>query len=68
MVLSLLSGKEFWMISYDCLITLDGANSECFDLKSYDYLDAKDKLEFERLAGLYISLLNDFEEYRKKKY
>ena len=39
---------------------LDGA-LEVPDLKSYDYLDAKDKLEFERLAGLYnFSLLNDF--------
>ena len=46
---------------------LDGA-LEVPDLKSYDYLDAKDKLEFERLAGLYnFSLLNDFEEYNRKK-
>ena len=46
---------------------LDGA-LEVPDLKSYDYLDAKDKLEFERLAGLYnFELLNDFEEYNRKK-
>ena len=39
---------------------LDGA-LEVPDLKSYDYLDAKDKLEFERFAGLYnFSVLNDF--------
>ena len=37
---------------------LDGA-LDVPDLRSYDYLDAKDKLEFERLAGLYnFSLLN----------
>lgn len=46
---------------------LDGA-LEVPDLRSYDYLNAKDKLEFERLAGLYnFSLLNDFEEYNRKK-
>ena len=46
---------------------LDGS-LEVPDLKSYDYLDATDKLEFERLAGLYdFSLLKDFEEYNRKK-
>ena len=46
---------------------LDGA-LDVPDLRSYDYLDARDKLEFERLAGLYdFSLLNDFEEYNRKK-
>lgn len=46
---------------------LDGS-LEVPDLKSYDYLDAKDKLEFERLAGLYnFELMNDFEEYNRKK-
>lgn len=46
---------------------LDGS-LEVPDLRSYDYLDAKDKLEFERLAGLYnFELLNDFEEYNRKK-
>ena len=43
-------------------------NLEVPDLKSYDYLNAADKLEFERLAGLYdFSLLKDFEEYNRKK-
>ena len=46
---------------------LDGS-LEVPDLKSYDYLNAADKLEFERLAGLYdFSLLKDFEEYNRKK-
>ena len=39
------------------------------DLKSYDYLNAADKLEFERLAGLYDFSIycRDFEEYNRKK-
>ena len=38
------------------------------DLKSYDYLNAEDKLEFERLAGLYnFETMQGFEEYNRKK-
>ncbi|MGL5682045.1 MAG: SusC/RagA family TonB-linked outer membrane protein [Marinifilaceae bacterium] len=38
------------------------------DLRSYDYLNASDKLEFERLANLYnFELKDDFENYNEKK-
>lgn len=38
------------------------------DLNTYNYLNAKDKLEFERLAGLYqFNVFDDYEEYNRKK-
>lgn len=38
------------------------------DLNTYDYLNATDKLEFERLAGLYnFDRYDDFEEYNRKR-
>ncbi len=47
--------------------TIDGT-IDLPDLNSYDYLNATEKLEFERLAGLYdFSKLADFEEYNRKR-
>lgn len=38
------------------------------DLNTYDFLNAADKLEFERLAGLYdFERLDSYEEYNRKK-
>lgn len=38
------------------------------DLNTYDYLNAADKLEFERLAGLYnFQIYDEYEDYNKKK-
>lgn len=38
------------------------------DLNTYDYLDAADKLEFERLSGLYnFEQKDSYEEYNRKK-
>lgn len=38
------------------------------DLNTYNYLNAKDKLEFERLAGLYnFNVFDDYEDYNNKK-
>lgn len=38
------------------------------DLRTYDYLEAADKLEFERLAGLYnFDTKEGYEEYNRKK-
>ena len=39
------------------------------DLKSYDYLNAEDKLEFERLAGLYnFETMQDLRSIIERKY
>lgn len=46
---------------------LDGA-IDVPDLTSYDYLNAADKLEFERLAGLYdFNVKDSYEEYNRKR-
>ncbi len=47
--------------------SLDGS-IDIPDLSSYNYLHAGEKLEFERLAGLYnFELLGDLEDYNRKK-
>lgn len=48
--------------------SLDGS-IDIPDLNTYKYLDAADKLEFERLAGLYnFQKKEDLEEYNRKKF